>query len=198
MAGILKFLLILLAINFYTSVGRELNEKSSSTSAYQEFIKTSCGATTYRSLCISSLSSQASSIQTSPKLLAHAALNVTLSAAKSTSTMMYKLSQSHGMKPREVQAMRDCIEELSDTIDELRKSIREMGEINSSNYELTISDIQTWVSAALTDESTCSDGFAGNSMNGNVKTAVRGQIVNISHLTSNALALFNSYASLHD
>jgi pectinesterase inhibitor-like protein len=58
-----------------------------------------------------------------------------------------------------------------------------------------IDDVQTWVSAALTDESTCSDGFAGNAMNGNLKTAVRGRIVNIAQLTSNALALINNYAS---
>ena len=34
-------------------------------------------------------------------------------------------------------------------------------------------------------------------MNGNVKTLVRGRIVNVAQLTSNALALINRYASLH-
>ncbi|KAF2315757.1 hypothetical protein GH714_040294 [Hevea brasiliensis] len=145
----------------------------------------------------SSLSVQASKIQNSPKLLANAALNVTLASARSTSTMMQKLSQSHGMKPREVSAMRDCVEELSDTVDELRQSIGEMGEAKGSNTKLMIGDIQTWVSAALTDESTCSDGFDGNTMNGNVKSAVRKQILKIAHLTSNALALINNYASLN-
>ncbi|KAK4479972.1 hypothetical protein RD792_013026 [Penstemon davidsonii] len=53
------------------------------------------------------------------------------------------------------------------------------------------------VSAALTDEDTCADGFAGKAMNGGVKTAVRQRILNIVHITSNALALVNSYAALN-
>ncbi|XVF08441.1 hypothetical protein REPUB_Repub07fG0004000 [Reevesia pubescens] len=111
--------------------------------------------------------------------------------------MMATLSKSHGLKPREVEAMQDCVEELSDTIDELRRSISEMGQIKGSNFGLMINDMQTWVSAALTDENTCSDGFQGNNMYGNVKTAVRTKIVTIAHLTSNALALINNYATLH-
>lgn len=110
---------------------------------------------------------------------------------------MKRLSQSHGMEPREVSAMQDCVEELSDTVDELSNSIDEMGNAKGSNTEIMINDIQTWVSAALTDENTCSDGFAGHSMDGDVKSAVSKQIQNIAHLTSNALALINNYASLH-
>ncbi|KAM5557107.1 21 kDa protein [Rosa sericea] len=174
------------------SAARDLAPKTNT-----EFIKTSCGATTYPKLCVASLSSQASVIQTSPKLIACAALNVTLSSARSTSTMMLKLSHGHGMKPREVAAMRDCVELLSDSVDELQRSISKMVNFRSSGFELMISDVQTWVSAALTDEGTCSDGFAGNGLNGNLKTVVRGRIVNIAQLTSNALALINRYASVH-
>ena len=162
-----------------------------------EFIRTSCRRTTYPDLCYSSLSRHASLIQTDPKLLTSAALNVTLDATRSTSATMVRLAKTHGMSPREVGAMKDCVEELGASVNELRKSIGEMKNIRSSNFELTINDIQTWVSAAMTDETTCSDGFAGNVMNGNVKVAVRNQIVTIAHLTSNALALINKYASLH-
>jgi hypothetical protein len=49
----------------------------------------------------------------------------------------------------------------------------------------------------MTDESTCSDGFAGNAMNGNLKRAVRGRIMNIAQLTSNALALVTNYSLLN-
>jgi pectinesterase inhibitor-like protein len=99
------------------------------------------------------------------------------------------------MKPREVSAMKDCVEESGDAVNELGKSMDEMSHARQSNFQSMIDDVQTWVSAALTDESTCSDGFAGNAMNGNLKTAVRGRIVNIAQLTSNALALINNYAS---
>lgn len=173
-----------------------------STSAFRpktntEFIRTSCTATTYPKLCFTSLSPHASTIQTSPQLLAGAALNVTLSSAKSTSHTMVALSLSHGINPREVAAMKDCIEELSESVDELRNSITEMRKLKGSNFNLIVSNIQTWVSAALTDEDTCTDGFEGKRMNGNLKITVKGRIVNVSQLTSNALALINKFALIH-
>ncbi|KAH6755690.1 Plant invertase/pectin methylesterase inhibitor superfamily protein [Perilla frutescens var. hirtella] len=125
-----------------------------------EFIKTSCSATTYPTLCYSSLSSQASAIKQNPKLLASAALTVSLKTAVSTSADMVKLSHTAGMTPREVSAMQDCVEELSDTVDQLRNSMAEMKQLKGgSNFALLINDVQTWVSAALTDEDTCMDGF---------------------------------------
>ncbi|KAH6761224.1 Plant invertase/pectin methylesterase inhibitor superfamily protein [Perilla frutescens var. frutescens] len=111
---------------------------------------------------------------------------------------MVKLSHTAGMTPREVSAMQNCVEELSDTVDQLRNSMAEMKQLKGgSNFALLINDVQTWVSAALTDEDTCMDGFDGKFMNGGVKTAVRGKTVNVAHLMSNALALINNYASLH-
>lgn len=186
-------LAFLLGFFSYASLGAHADTRFSN-----EFIRTSCRMTTYPRLCFNSLSRHANLIQTSPKLLAGAALNVTLGAALSTSAMMLRLSQTHGMTPREVGAMKDCMEELADSIDELRRSTEEMGQLRrTANFGLLMNDIQTWVSAALTDETTCSDGFAGKAMNGNVKSAVRGQILTIAHLTSNALALVNKLASIH-
>ncbi|KAJ6294508.1 hypothetical protein OIU76_022559 [Salix suchowensis] len=159
-----SFSLILLALSFYfnSSSAARITPQSST-----EFIRTSCSTTTYPKLCYNSLSSHSSTIQTSPKLLVNAALHVTLSSAKSTSTKMSSLSHSHGLKPRE------------------------------SNFRLMINDVQTWVSAAMTDESTCTDGFEENGMNGSLKTAVKGRIVHIAQMTSNALALINNYGVLH-
>ncbi|KAK5834144.1 hypothetical protein PVK06_018018 [Gossypium arboreum] len=51
------------------------------------------------------------------------------------------------------------------------------------------------VSAALTDEDTCMDGFSSSAMNGYAKMMVRKRIIKITHLMSNVLALVNNYAS---
>ncbi|MBA0678897.1 hypothetical protein Goari_020215 [Gossypium aridum] len=160
-----------------------------------EYIKSSCSTTTYPNLCYRSLSVYASSINTSPKLLVHTALNVTLRASKATSRLMVKISRFHGLEPRVAAAMADCIEVIGDSVDELQQSLGELGHISRSNISLTMSDVQTWVSAALTDEDTCMDGFAGNNMNGYAKTMARKRIIKVAHLTSNALALINNYAS---
>lgn len=94
--------------------------------------------------------------------------------------------------------MRDCLEVLGNTVEQLQQSITEMVDLkNSKNFGLQMNDIQTWVSAALTNEDTCTEGFGGKIMDGKLKTIMRGKIVNICHLTSNALALINSFASLH-
>ncbi|KAL5582109.1 hypothetical protein UlMin_014551 [Ulmus minor] len=134
-----------------------------------EFIRTACKDTTYPKICFSSLSSHANTIQTSPHLLTSTALNVTLSSAKSTSDTMLKLSRSHGIKPREAAAMRDCIEELNESVTEIQRSIGEMRKLKERDFKAMVRDVQTWVSAALTDENTCSDGFQGSNMNGDLK-----------------------------
>ncbi|KAI7733017.1 hypothetical protein M8C21_025391 [Ambrosia artemisiifolia] len=152
-----------------------------------------CGVTTYPTLCFNSLSTRASAIQTSPNLLAQTALSVTLDTTRTTSSSMVKLSLVHGMAPTEVAAMKDCIELLNDSVYNLKQSLEEMNRAGDKDSELVMSDIQTWVSSALTDEDTCTEGFKDDQK---MKGVVRGKIVNVAHLASNALALINSYASL--
>ncbi|XP_010259038.1 PREDICTED: 21 kDa protein-like [Nelumbo nucifera] len=187
-AGLLILLVLFISCNPKPcSAARVLNPGTTNT----EFIKTSCDTTMYPKLCISSLSGYASAIQTDPKLLADAALNVSLTNARSTSTMMTELSRSHGMKPREAAAMQDCVETVGDSVDELQRSMAEMGHLGGPNLAFQISNIQTWVSAALTNEDTCMDGFAGKAVDGSIKTTVRARILNLAQLTSNALSFIN-------
>lgn len=82
---------------------------------------------------------------------------------------------------------------------ELQDSIRELNSINykdSSKFEMVMSDVETWVSAALTDDDTCLDGFGRAKTV--VKDLVRQHVVKVVRLTSNALALINMYASTHE
>ncbi|CAI8600444.1 unnamed protein product [Vicia faba] len=185
-----KFLLIFFSFSF-------MIHSIQATETNTLFIRNSCSSTTYPRLCYASLVKHADSIQTNRMLLTSTALNVTLASAKSTSAFMSTLSRSRGVKPGEVAAMKDCVEVLSDSVDELRRSIGEMSRLRTSNFELTISDVQTWVSAALTDESTCTDGFQEINAQDNIQTLVRGKIVQVAQLTSNALALINKLATSH-
>ncbi|TMW80725.1 hypothetical protein EJD97_016044, partial [Solanum chilense] len=176
------FLIALITCLFIESVSAA---RPASGETNTDFIRTSCKSTTYPTLCFISLSSRSNAIGVSPQLLAHESLTVSLETAQSTSAMMLKLSHSQGMTPREVGAMRDCVEELSDAVSGIKKSLGV--ELKGKDFDLKMNDIQTWVSAALTDEDTCTEGFAGKVMNGKVKTVVRGKIVEVAQLTSNAL-----------
>lgn len=73
-------------------------------------------------------------------------------------------------------------------VSELRKSKDEIDRVvDSSNSAFQMSNVQTWVSAALTNENTCMDGFGEFNLHGKVETISRRHIAKVAHLTSNAL-----------
>lgn len=70
-----------------------------------------------------------------------------------------------------------------------------MGKTGSLKYRYHLSNVQTWVSAALTDESSCLDGIKHcGGLNEKVRYAIRRKIAGVSKITSNALALVNQVA----
>ncbi|XP_071723924.1 pectinesterase inhibitor 9-like [Rutidosis leptorrhynchoides] len=163
------------------------------------FIVSSCRATRYPALCVHCLAAYGRAIQRSDHHLAQAALIVSLARARSAASFMSKLSRARRIKLRELRAMRDCVENMGDTVDRLADSVRELGRSRyvGRDFAWHMSNVETWVSAALTDENTCTDGFGGRVMDGGVKVAVRGRVVDVARVTSNALALVNRYASRH-
>nr|AFK45022.1 unknown [Lotus japonicus] len=163
------------------------------------FIKSSCSTTQYPTLCVESLSAYATTIQQDPHQLVQTALSLTLNRTQSTKAFVSRCKNFRGLKPKEYAALHDCSEEISDSVDRLSRSLKElkMCTIKGEDFTWHISNVETWVSSALTDESTCSDGFAGNAMNGKIKTSIRARMVNIAQVTSNALSLVNQYAANH-
>ncbi|KAK8518455.1 hypothetical protein V6N13_027930 [Hibiscus sabdariffa] len=170
----------------------------------KDFIRNSCRATSYPRLCLKSLARHAGKIKGNPKLLAHAALNTTLFAAKSTTRLLKDMSRIHKLKPNEAAAMVDCVEEISDSVQKLRMSTEELGredEIvrvgNSDVVRIQMNDIQMWVNTALEEEETCMNALVNIKIKGKGKNGVRKRIVKVAHLTSNALALVKSFALAH-
>lgn len=194
-SGFVNILLALFTLQFCNQINPNSATETFPSQTYVTYIKTSCNVTIYPRLCYRSLAVFAEKIKTNPKLLAYTALNVTFAATKKTSVIVTTLSKRHGLKPIEAAAVQDCVEEIGESLDELQNSICEMGQLGNSDFWLQISDIQTWVSAALTYDDTCLDGFAERDMNGDVKSTVLRHVLKVAHLTSNALALVNSYAS---
>lgn len=136
--------------------------------------------------------------QKSPKQLAHTALTVSLAKAQSAKAFVSKLGKIKGMKARELEAVQDCLEEMNDSIDRLSRSVQELEEAGKSkgqDFLWHMSNVDTWVSAALTDDNTCVDGFAGRALDGRVKASIRGWLVTVAQVTSNALALVNQFAA---
>lgn len=169
-------------------------------SSKPDFISTCCKDTQYPQLCIQSLSGYASQIQQSQQQLAQTALKVSLDKAKSALAFVNSMEKTRGMKPREAQAVKDCIATMSDSVDKLSQSINELGQTGKSpsqDFSWHMSNCQTWTSTALTDANTCMNGFARRQMDGNIKTAVRGSMIQVVQVTSNALALVYHFAEKH-
>ncbi|CAN8245268.1 unnamed protein product [Cochlearia groenlandica] len=178
--------------------------QSSSTNPHRSdqnrFIESSCQTTRYPSLCVHTLSAYAGMIRhNNDQDLAQTALTVSLDRARSVAIFVAKLTkETPNFKRREYLAIKDCIEVLGNGVDRLSQSVKELGRaghaVASEDFMWKMSNVQTWVSAALTDETTCLDGFSGRAMEGKVKKLIRFKVVHVAQITSNALALVNQFA----
>ena len=74
----------------------------------------------------------------------------------------------------------------------MQKSMLVMSDLEGPDFDMEMINIRTWVSAALTDEDTCMDGFEENSMDAKVKDTIRSYIVTVAQLTSINLAFINN------
>ncbi|KAK3220960.1 hypothetical protein Dsin_014930 [Dipteronia sinensis] len=183
-----SYVLLLVSVLYISAVlVTAANKPSTATASDASFIKNSCTSTTYPAICVRSLSAYASNIKQSPRQLALTALSVSQTRAESCKSFVVKVGKFKNLKSRERKAIKDCLDE------ELKQS----GQSKGPDFEWHMSNIETWVSAALTDENTCSDGFAGKAFDGKVKASVRAQIVSVAQYISNALSLVNQYAEKH-
>ncbi|KAJ8770080.1 hypothetical protein K2173_010125 [Erythroxylum novogranatense] len=166
-----------------------------------DYIRSSCNATLYPEVCYSSLSRYSSAVQQSPGRLARVAIGVSLSRAHNMAVFVSNVSRQadYGSVPREAAALHDCFSNFGDAVDEIRASLKQMRQLDSpassaQSFRFLMSNVQTWMSAALTDEETCTDGFE-DVPDSLMKTAVCDRAANVKKFTSNALALVNSYAA---
>ncbi|XP_022730993.1 pectinesterase inhibitor 3-like [Durio zibethinus] len=152
----------------------------------QDLIRSSCIHASYPSLCLRTLSSYSGPANT-PCELAQAAVKVSLSCAQKVSN--YLTTSVTGKSKRERVALNDCVEQISESVDELSKTLGELKHLRGETFEFQMSNAQTWVSAALTNEDTCLDGFEG--VDGKVKSDVKRKITTVAKVTSNALYMIN-------
>ncbi|KAJ4823525.1 hypothetical protein Tsubulata_034046 [Turnera subulata] len=175
-----------------------------------DYIRSSCGATLYPEVCYTSLSRYASAVQQSPGRLARLAVGVSLSKARRMAAYVSNLSREadYGADRRAAAAVHDCFSNFADAVDEITGSLKQMRRLGgggssssaaavpmtAESFQFGMSNVQTWMSAALTDEETCTDGFE-DVEDGPVKAEVCNRAAVVKKFTSNALALVNTYAA---
>ncbi|XP_008795768.2 pectinesterase-like [Phoenix dactylifera] len=145
-----------------------------------------CDGTLYPDLCVSTLADIPNlSSKPLPDVIA-AVVNRTAAAVRSSASNCTSYLHRRGhMDFRQRLALNDCLELFDQTLDDLRTAIADLAGCNSSAH---VSDLQTVLSAAITNQYTCLDGFAYVN-GGGVRPSIEGRLYHVSHLVSNSLAM---------
>ncbi|EPS71247.1 hypothetical protein M569_03514 [Genlisea aurea] len=152
------------------------------------YVSVSCNATLYPDLCFKSLSKYAASIKTEPKALANTALTLAFETTRLTLSELRKIGGGG-------ESVGECIEVVGDSVYNLARSVRRMeGEETGSGLAAQMSDVETWVSAALTDDDTCMEDFCRR-CGARTRAAVREMVFKVARLASIALTFIDRYAS---
>ncbi|KAI3866828.1 hypothetical protein MKX03_006718 [Papaver bracteatum] len=156
-------------------------------------ITESCSKTQYPTLCINTLLTHPSDSvlnninRPSGLSLVQISVNETLNRVGKALYSASTISNVE-MDTRVRSAYEDCLELLDDSMDQLSLSLNSVGSSSPSNKH-TLDDVMTWLSSALTNHDTCTEGFEDVKV-GYVKDHMEEQLKDLSQLVSNCLALF--------
>ncbi|KAF3332873.1 putative pectinesterase/pectinesterase inhibitor 22 [Carex littledalei] len=153
-----------------------------------------CFNTENRTACLSRISTAHRQGAGGPIPILHAAINGALEEATETIEHVSDMSAVSN-DVREEMAVRDCVELLGYSLDELKWSLEMMEEIdpavgNSHREE----SLRSWLSAALSNQETCMEGFDGT--DGRLHVHVERKVRQLTQLVSNILALHKRLRSI--
>ncbi|CAA7060221.1 unnamed protein product [Microthlaspi erraticum] len=164
---------------------------------YKTFVRTACNSTKYPTLCYNSLSSYSSTIKSDPIKLCITSLTINVQSANNATSVLSDLFKKAKSTSRRgvMMILEDCVEEMKDTVDELKQAIAELKKLKGggNSKQECIKNVRTWVSSALTDEGTCTDGFEERKGNVETKKTVKKTVSELSKITCNSLALITNY-----
>lgn len=150
-----------------------------------------CSKTRYPDLCVNSLLDFPGSVTASSTDLVHISMNMTLQhfgRALYTSTEINNLQMDSLTRS----AYQDCLELLEDSVDQLSRSLTSVAPNQNRKGQAVgnSNDVLTWLSAAMTNQDTCTEGF--ENVASKVKNEMMDRLKDLSELVSNALAIFSA------
>lgn len=194
----LTFLVILLTIFCLSGMVEPACRRCSRSRA---FVEKQCQATRYTKLCVQGLLPFVNSTIHTQQQLAQVALSVSLSRARYTRAYVIGVSkQLRQRRTPDYAAVEDCLNQINDGVLQIAQSVKEFRQMSIDGEKQFLwheSNVQSWVSAALTDATACIDGFSTYTIKSKVKATIKAKVLNVAQVTSNALALFNGYTARH-
>ncbi|KAH0762545.1 hypothetical protein KY290_018618 [Solanum tuberosum] len=159
-------------------------------------LKIVCAVTQHPGSCFDSISSLNS---TSPKPDPEKFLNLSLQATVRELTNISSLPKTLISKinhPGTVSALKDCISLFDDALSQLNQSaeLLNVGTGESTLTVMKVKNMQTWVSAAMTDQDTCLEGL--DEMGSPLLEEVKARVQNAKEYMSNTLAILSNMPNL--
>ncbi|XP_076951956.1 pectinesterase inhibitor 9-like [Bidens hawaiensis] len=192
--NILFFLVLFFPIFGFSNVAESVSRE-------RVYLESQCRSAMYHDLCVRTLLPYMNkNTVPSPQRLAQISLASCLSKARVTKTyvdMVAKKLNKTG-KLQEYQALEECIHQIDNGVDQITQSFKElqrMGTDGDENFAWHESNVQSWVSAALTDITTCIDGIQGNGIGRREKAMINARFLNMKQLASNSLMMFTRYTT---
>ncbi|CAI8583940.1 unnamed protein product [Vicia faba] len=155
-------------------------------------IKSACTTTLYPELCFSAISSEPNVTHriTNHKDVISVSLNITARAVEHNFFTVKNLITLKNLTKREKTALHDCLETIDETLDELKEAENDLAlyPAKKTVYQHA-DDLKTLISAAITNQVTCLDGFSHDGADKRVRKVLEEGQVHVEHMCSNALAM---------
>lgn len=193
--GVSSIILVAMVVAVAVGVNGSSSEESGATgeiSTSSKSIVAICQPTDYRETCETSLSKAASNTSDPQKLVQagfQAAIDSLNEAIKKSETL-----QEVAKDPMAKQALDDCKELMDDAIDDLKTSFKEVGDFDASKLHEYVDNLKIWLSATITYQQTCLDGFENTT--GPAGQKMKEILTLSSQLTSNGLAMVSGLADI--
>ncbi|XP_050220935.1 pectinesterase 3 [Mercurialis annua] len=179
-------ILTLIIAAFLAALIHESNTEPPEFDSPTESLKAVCNITQYPTACFTSISSLNIPIKNDPESIFKISLHLSVQEISNISTIFKTLKDDNSQG-----SINDCLSLFDDALSKVNDSLLAMEKGLTSDK---INDIQTWISAAMTDQETCVDGLEemGSGVVGQVKAA----LVRCKEFLSNNLAIIANMQNL--
>ncbi|XP_042054942.1 pectinesterase-like isoform X2 [Salvia splendens] len=151
-----------------------------------------CSNAEYKETCQKTLSN---ANVTEPKELLLSAFNSTIRNLK-TAIRKSALYKDAAEDPRTKGALAVCEQVLNTTIDNMRRSFRQVDKIDVNQIDDHVDDVKVWLSAGLTCKDTCVDAFENTT--GETGDKIKDLLKTSGELLSNGLAIVSGVSKLFE
>ncbi|XP_068665378.1 pectinesterase-like [Aristolochia californica] len=192
LSSLLVASVVSIAATFTKKYSKTHQENAANIAAFHDVLRSSCSSTRFPQLCftaIASLPSLAASVSTQKDVI-EASLNLTILAVEHSFINIERAIRRRKLTRREKIAIHDCQENIDETLDELRETA---DDLKVYPWKKSISeqadDLKTLLSAAMTNQESCLDGFSHDGADKKVKKELEKGLGHVKKMCSNALAM---------